>query len=66
MPFRCVAAAECAQPLQVNTSDGAAVITIEPSGEVNDTALSQQWDGSVWNVSKAYRSGLVDSWNKFW
>lgn len=50
--------------MQVETVDGAAVITIERAA--NSTALSQQPDGVVWNVSKDFKSGFVSSWNKFW
>ncbi|KAL4437123.1 hypothetical protein ABPG75_004262 [Micractinium tetrahymenae] len=52
-------------PAQVTTQDGAAVVTIDRTGDQNATALSQRPDGTVWNVSSAYKSGLVTSWNKF-
>lgn len=52
-------------PAQATTANGSAVITIEHvAGGANATAPSQQPDGSVWNVSKAYKSGFVTSWNK--
>ncbi|KAL4424790.1 hypothetical protein ABPG77_000830 [Micractinium sp. CCAP 211/92] len=52
-------------PQQVTTTDGAAVVTIDRAGEQNATALGQRPDGTVWNVSSAYQSGFVTSWNKF-
>lgn len=51
-------------PQQVTTSNGSVVLTIEELLTQNATALSQQGDGVVWNVSKDFRSGFVDSWNK--
>ena len=51
---------------QVTTQGGSAVITMAETGPANKTAFSQQPDGRVWNVSKGYKSGFVDSWNKFW
>jgi hypothetical protein len=35
-------------------------------GQPNATAPAQQAGGVVWNVSSAYKSGMVTSWNKFW
>lgn len=42
------------------------MLTIDRTDELNETALSQQGDGVVWNVSKNYKSGWVDSFNKMW
>lgn len=39
---------------------------MDRAGEQNATALGQRPDGTVWNVSSAYQSGFVTSWNKFW
>ena len=50
----------------MTTQGGSVVITIDKSGPTNTSALSQQPDGRVWNVSLGYKSGFVNSWNKFW
>ncbi|KAL4448085.1 hypothetical protein ABPG75_005304 [Micractinium tetrahymenae] len=50
------------QPEQVKTRGGFAVIEMEAK---TSWALSQQPDGSVWNVTKNYTSGFLSSWNKF-
>ena len=38
---------------------------MERTGAQYASAPSQQPDGVVWNVSQAYKSGFVSSWNKF-
>jgi hypothetical protein len=51
----------------VTTEGGAAVITIDQVADGGSaTALGQLAGGAVANVSSAYKSGFVDSWNKFW
>ncbi|KAI3431296.1 hypothetical protein D9Q98_004355 [Chlorella vulgaris] len=53
-------------PEQVTTEGGAAVITIDQVADGGSaTALGQLAGGAVANVSSAYKSGFVDSWNKF-
>ena len=51
--------------LQATTASGAAVLTMERAGAQNASAPSQQPDGVVWNVTQAFKSGFVSSWNKF-
>ncbi|KAL4425109.1 hypothetical protein ABPG77_008214 [Micractinium sp. CCAP 211/92] len=49
-------------PEQVTTSGGAAVITMEQG---QDWGAVQRDNGTVWNVTKDYKSGFFSSWNKF-
>lgn len=53
-------------PPQVTTAGGAAVVTLDRAGPGGATAFGPQADGSVWNVSREFVSGMADSWNKFW
>ena len=64
---RCTHKSKCLQGycpaalLQVTTTGGAAVITMERS---QATGLVQHANGTVWNVTKEYKSGFFSSWNK--
>ncbi|PRW60711.1 glycoside hydrolase family 16 [Chlorella sorokiniana] len=49
-------------PEQVTTTGGAAVITMD-RGQA--TGLVQHANGTIWNVTKEYKSGFFSSWNKF-
>lgn len=46
---------------QVATTGGAAVITME-RGQAS--GIVQHANGTVWNVTKNYKSGFFSSWNK--
>ncbi len=47
--------------IQVTTTGGAAVITMD-RGQAS--GLVQHANGTVWNVTKDYKSGFFSSWNK--
>ncbi|PSC67615.1 glycoside hydrolase family 16 [Micractinium conductrix] len=52
-------------PEQVTTQNGSLSLAIERTSPGSVWALSQQGDGTVWNVTdKGLKSGYVDSWNK--
>lgn len=55
---------EVYKPSQVTTADGKAKITIEKTRKP-ERASSLQPDGTQWNVPKNFKSGMVNSWNKF-
>lgn len=46
---------------QVTTTGGAAVITMDRGQALG---LVQHANGTVWNVTKDYKSGFFSSWNK--
>lgn len=55
---------EVYKPSQVTTADGKAKITMEKTRKP-EYATSLQPDGEAWSVPKNFKSGMVNSWNKF-
>ena len=55
---------EVYKPEQVTTANGSAIITIEKLRKP-EHAISLQPDGIKWDVAKNFKSGMVNSWNKF-
>lgn len=55
---------EVYKPEQVTTGNGSLHLTIERLRKP-EKAVSLQPDGSTWNVPKNFKSGMVNSWNKF-
>ena len=55
---------EVYKPEQVTTKDGSMQLKIERLRKP-ERAVSLQPDGSTWDVPKNFKSGMVNSWNKF-
>ena len=55
---------EVYKPEQVTTWNGKAVITLEKAFPPL-SAKSLQPDGKIWDVTKNYKSGMMNSWNKW-
>ena len=55
---------EVYKPEQVTTKNGSMHLTIERLRKP-EKAVALQPDGSTWNVPKNFKSGMVNTWNKF-
>ncbi|PSC76523.1 Beta-glucan synthesis-associated SKN1 [Micractinium conductrix] len=56
---------EVYKPEQLSVQGGAAVFTMQRTGDTSEVAPTQQPDGTVWQVARPYKSGFLSGWNKF-